>query len=570
MYREAWKYYLKFYQGYSKKFAGVIIISSMQALLLLPVALMIKYAFDEIIPQKDFSSLAFLSLGILCLYLINNWVSLWARRHTLDITKIAIQRYRDELLGKVFSLSRYFYTQSDRNKLQNNIVQDSERLDVMTNHLVGLFLPSLLISVALTIILFFLDWTLVVSLLGILPIIYFSGRFLGKRFRSQVKVFHQKFENFNKGMGFILRMLDLTKIQTAEELVIEKQRNRHDELRISSGKMSWYGTAYRLVQNMIVVCGGVIILLIGGRAVISGKMTLGALLSFYYAFGLLREHVRNIQNSVPDIIEGNQSLMALYEIMNIPDLIPYSGNKTISFGGKIKLDSVYFQYGEKTVLKNVNMEINPQTTVALVGSSGAGKSTIINIILGFYRPKLGQIFADGFPYEDLDLRELRKTFGVVLQDSMIFPGTIAENIIFGLRDFDDRDLFWASELATANEFIKDLPEGYDTYVGEGGVLLSGGQCQRLAIARSLMRKPTLLILDEPTNHLDMVLVKKILGNLKIQKTIKSTLLVSHNEKILPVTDLIYMVEKGRIVETGHPSQFKENEIYQNLFQTGST
>lgn len=565
MYFKAWRYYLSFYSGLKWKLVFHSIMLMGQALLLLPVAMIIKYIFDRLIPERQFKLLFVSALFIFILYLVSNALSLWSRNQTLKITKSAIQGLRDELLKKIFSFSRSFYSQTDRNRLQNIIVQDTERLDCMTNALIALFLPSLLITVFLGIILLFLDWYLFLLLALIIPILYFSGKSLGKKVKTQINAFHKKFEEFNKGISLILRILDLTKVQTAEDLEIKRQQNQHDELRITSGKMVWVNTLYRLIQNMIVVSSGVIILVMGGRAVIKGQMSVGDLLAFYYGFGLIREYLRNVYNSIPDLIEGNQSLVSLWNILSIQDSIPYSGTKKINFNGDISLESVNFRYSSDFSLNKVTLNLDSEKIKALVGPSGAGKSTIINLILGFYRPQKGRILAEKIPYDDLDLRDLRKQIGVVPQEPLLFSGTVRENISYGLNKITQEEVVFASKLAIAHNFIDRLPHGYETQIGEGGVLLSGGQCQRLAIARALIRRPSLLILDEPTNHLDPIIIKNFLQNLKTYYRMISILIVSHDEKVIGEADYIYLLEHGTIVEEGQTSLIKKKEKYNILF-----
>lgn len=566
MYLKSWRYYLQFYSGMKGKFFLTLGLSIFQAFFLLPVALLIRYSFDKVIPQGELHKLFLVSLIVLGLYLLSNAIALWTRKHILQINKLAIQRYRDELLKKVFSFSRSFYSQADRNKIHNSIVQDSERLDQMSNNLVILFLPSFFISIFLVAILLFLDWFLFLVLLGILPIIYFVGRLIGRKAKHHIKDFHHNFEKFNKGIAFILKTLDLAQVQTAEDLEMKKQLRKHQALRIASGKMVWFNTAYRYIQNMIVVCSGIIILLVGGREVIRGQMSLGDLLAFFYAFGLLRDHLRNIHNASPILIEGTQSLVTLYEIINIQEPLPYQGKEKIPFYGNIEIKNVSFKYSQETVLKNVRLSIIKGQTIALVGPSGAGKSTIINLILGFYRPTKGEISAEGRPYEVVDLKEIRRKVGVVMQDPMLFPGTIHENITYGLAQVEEGKMSDALEASQANEFIKDFPDGLDTPIGENGVLISGGQGQRLALTRALIRKPSLLILDEPTNHLDPITIGKFLQSLKAEKKDMTILIISHDERVIQDADYIYMIQNGEITEAGSPQQLKTKKAYGELFQ----
>ncbi len=565
MYLAAWRHYLRLYQGLKARLVGISFLSLFQATLLIPVAWLIRQAFDRYIPQKDFIGLIHVSLVMLAIYLSSNALILFTRHQTLGITKIAIQRYRDELVQKIFTLSRSYYTQADQQKLHTGIVQDSERLDVMTNAVISHLLPSALMSLALGSILMALDFRLFLLLLVILPVLFLVGRILGRKFRLHVKAFHQKFENFSKGVAFILRMLDLTQLQTAEDLELKRQRQSHLDLRVTSGRMAWLGTAYSLSQNMIIVSASLVILVFGGRAVIQGTISLGDLLAFYFAFGLLREHLRVVYNSIPEILSGSESLLNLFRLMTIQEAHPYRGTRRIDFQGHLEIKKVDFRYESDPILREINLRIEPGQTVALIGPSGAGKSTILNLLLGFYRPEQGTIFADGVSFEDLEMIHLRRQIGILLQDPMLFPGTIRENIGYGMKDPSQSEIQRAAELALAHDFIRELPKAYDSPLGEAGVLLSGGQGQRIALARALLKNPALLILDEPTNHLDTLAVHGIRENIKTHLKGLSILVVSHDERMVREADWIYLLENGRVSEAGTPQELEGSAAYRRLF-----
>lgn len=562
---QAWRHYFGYYRGFRLRLTLVSAVALFQATLLIPVALIVRNAFDRMIPAKDLHGLVLAGMGILGLYLLSHCLVLFTRHQTLKISKAAIQRFRDDLLRKVYSLSREYHTRGDRQKLHNHLVQDTERLDVMTNAAISFLFPSALMSLALAAVLVYLNAWLFLLLLLVLPVLFLAGRFLGRKFRGHVKRFHETFESFSKGMHFILRMVDLTRTVSAEGHEIERQSRVHAELRETSGKMAWIGTAYTATQNMLVVCGGLLILVVGGRSVIEQRITLGDLLAFYFGFGLLREHLRAVYNSMPDIVVGTESLGHLYRILHLDDAPPYSGTKPIAFLGNIRFQDVSFGYGPESILKNINLQIIPGKTYALIGPNGSGKSTLLNLILGFYRPHTGGISADGIRYDDLDMTSLRAQIGVVMQDPMLFPGTIRENIVYGMAAATDEEVYAAAALANADGFIRGLPRGYQSPLGENGVLLSGGQGQRVSLARAVMRRPALLILDEPTNHLDALAVRSLKDNLTAHFRHIAILVVSHDERMVEMSDEVFLLEEGRIVGQGSPADLRDTQAYARLF-----
>jgi ABC-type bacteriocin/lantibiotic exporter with double-glycine peptidase domain len=195
--------------------------------------------------------------------------------------------------------------------------------------------------------------------------------------------------------------------------------------------------------------------------------------------------------------------------------------------------------------------LHPHSRVAIIGANGVGKSTIAHLILGFYSPLSGCLHADDVPYEEVDVVHLRRQIGVVMQDPALFSGTISENICYGATDIDRKKIEGAAKLAMAHDFIQNLPEGFDTYIGEDGVLLSGGERQRLAITRALLRRPKLLILDEPTNHLDRIAVGQLLDNLDALDYHPALLMISHDMSVIRHADEVYRLEEGILTPYMH-------------------
>jgi ABC-type bacteriocin/lantibiotic exporter with double-glycine peptidase domain len=544
IYSAAWKYYISRYRGHYGAITLAMALSFVQLALVLPIVFLVRYVFDTVIPGGDFRLLVIAGAAMFLLNLANGGVSLWVRYVTLRTTKIVIREIRNDLLNRLYTFSRSFYGSADRGSLHNNIVQDTERLDVMSNALVANLLPAALIGAALFGFLLYLNWFLVLIMLLVVPFLFLANHSLGRRVKVKVNAFRRSFEAFSKGILFVLQAMDLTRTQTAEVFEAERQRQRLEELRIASGSMAWLDTAYTLVQTNLSAVSSILILIGGGSAVASGSMSLGELLSFYVTVSLLNQYFKTCLTGVPQLILGNESLNTLFEVLRTGEEQPYSGQKKIDFRGKVTFEAVRFGYGQETVLAGVDLTIEPQTTIAIMGANGSGKSTMMHLLSGFYRPQQGRLLADGVPYDELDIVELRRTIGVVMQDPFFFPGSILENITYGSPGAKQGEVMEAADLATAHAFIEELPRGYDTLVGENGVLLSGGQRQRIAIARALLRRPTLLILDEPTNHLDAMAVARLIENLQKLPYRPTVILISHDPEIVHHADQIYLLEGG--------------------------
>jgi ABC-type multidrug transport system fused ATPase/permease subunit len=538
----SWRYFLAFFHGNYKRLTVNAIFSAAQSLIVLPSLLLVRYAFDEVIPQRNINLLALIGIGLIVLKSSNSGISFWIRAVNIKIIRIAIFRLREDLLRRLYEFSRSFHTQADRNIIHARIVQDTERLSTMSDALVSRLAPSLFTSFALCLVLLFLNWFLLLVLISIFPALFIANRFIGAMIKKRVYMCQRAFERFSKGVFFVLQHIDLTRIQTAEDIEMKRQTDNLRELRATSEKMAVIYAVNSQVQGFLIGLSAIVIMIVGGAAVARKVMTIGEFLSFYMAAGFLSNHINTITASIPDIIAGNESMLTLRRLACGNDAPPYQGTKQIRFKGFLSLDSVSFRYDNQSVLENINLDLEPPCRVAIIGPNGAGKSTILHLILGFYHPCAGLLYADGVPYEDLDIPHLRKSIGVVMQKPALFSGTILENITYGLPGIDRQRVIHAAKSALADEFIEQLPNGYDTQAGDEGVRLSGGESQRIAIARALLRRPKLLILDEPTNYLDKETVKVLINNLEMLDDRPAILLISHDMDVVSHADKVFHLE----------------------------
>lgn len=542
----AWRFYRHFYRGHSRPLVASLLVSMGQSVIVVPIALLIRRIFDSTLPAGRFSELVLAGGAIVLLYALHGAATLWTRYITLVTTKTVIQKFLGELLKHCYSLSRAFYTKEDQGRLHTVMVQDTHRLDIMTNALFAQFAPAVFITAVVSAVLAYLNWFLFLVLLATFPLFILLARTIGRTTKEKVYAFHRSFERFSQGILFVLKYMDLTRSQAAEDVEMERQQAHLDDLRVTSGRMAWMRSAYISAQNVTIAVGAVLILLVGGRAVIAGTMTLGELLSFYAVVAFLRSHLYTISTVIPQIIEGDESLATLYGLMSTHQPEPYSGSERIELKGEIAFEAVGFGYTGEPILREVELKLRPASTQAVFGPNGSGKTTIANLILGFYCPERGHLSADGRPYRELDLVHLRRQIGVVAQNAIIFSGSVWENITYGSPEVSRQDVERASTLSNAHAFIEELPEGYDTHVGEGGVMLSGGQRQQIAIARALLGQPRLLILDEPTNHLDSNAVSKLMQNLKTLKGFTTVLILTHDKEVLREAEHVFRLSEGRI------------------------
>jgi len=315
--------------------------------------------------------------------------------------------------------------------------------------------------------------------------------------------------------------------------------------------------------------GVALVIWFGGHQVLVGKTTPGAFFSFFTAMMMAYRPLKSVSSMNSGFQMGLAATERFYTALdNKPTIVDKPDAIAIkNVQGNIKFDNVLFKYIEdKTALNNINLEIPAGKTIALVGHSGGGKSTIMNMILRFYDPTAGKILLDGHDIKDLTIKSLRNSMAVVNQEVMLFDDTVLENIRYGKENATEEEIINAAKLAEADEFIKDLPSGYKTAIGQNGIRLSGGQRQRIAIARAILYNAPILLLDEATSALDPIsenAIKKALNTLMKDRT---TVVIAHRLSTVMHADCIYVVSDGKIIESGkHQELLDQGGNYANLY-----
>jgi ATP-binding cassette subfamily B protein len=541
-----WRYYLEKYRGQFWQTFLSAVLAVLGFLFVIPSVMLVRMVFDRALPQSNFRLLLLAGVGLVLLSFASGGLSLLTRRIALKTTKLVTCHIRADLLTKMYSVSRHYFSETESSLLHSRIVHDSERVDLMTNSILSGVLPAAMCSIAVSLILLKLNWKLYLSLCCIGPILLFINRRLARKVRRNVRQFYDSFHNFSQGILFLLRTIDLVRVQNTKQFEIERQMERVQELREASGEMVWLQSAYGVTQQNMTTALVAIMLVVGGWAVASHTMTMGSLMSFYFCLALLSSYLRDLLSSAPLIIAGNESLLELHGLLALDDLEPYRGTERISFRGNISFQQVRFGYRRDDFLQGIDLELPAGSKIALIGPNGSGKTTLLHLLCGFYRPRAGRLLADGHPYDDIDITDLRESIGVVMQDPILFSGTIHENLVYGSPAATTQDVEWAARMATAHEFIVTLPQGYQTLIGEGGVLLSGGQRQRIAIARAILRHPRILLLDEPTNHLDRASVARVTANLHELPDAPTIIVVSHDTHVVENFDAVYTINNGHL------------------------
>jgi ATP-binding cassette subfamily B protein len=372
------------------------------------------------------------------------------------------------------------------------------------------------------------------------------SRWLGAVGERHAKVWHEHFDRFGAEVTQGLRgMVMVTALGTSETELAGRRRTVSD-LSESGRRLSWRVGAWGIAQSTVAAGAGISVLIVGGREVSRGSLTIGSLLSFYAIAALLLRSVSSVVGTLPSLVTGGASLRRIQQILDADARQPYRGTRRIDFTGDVRLEGVSFGYTETPLLHELDLVVRPGERVALVGPNGAGKSTVTALILGLYRPQQGSIFADGVPYDELDLAHLRSHIGLVLQELFLVNGTVAEAIRHG-REATSGQVELAALRAGAHEVVAELAGGYDAQIGEDGSLLSGGQRQRIALARALLGEPRLVALDEPTTHLDDAAIAHLLSSLSELPWRPSVLVVTHDPAAAAFADRVVMLRDGYAV-----------------------
>lgn len=466
---------------------------------------------------------------------------------------------RGAIAARLQELSIGFFHRSNTGIIQAKLVKDIEAVHLLTNQLWQL-LPStfLTIIIALTVTAIRAPEFLI-FFLPTIPVATILVRSLKDPLKERNQVLRQQFEEVSAHLMEMVKLIPITRAHGVENIELARTRQQLTKLESAAKKVdginaianaaSW--VTLRLFSSLCLITAAVFAYYgyLG--------MTVGTVVLLTGYFEAITNSVVQILNILPQISKGFEAIRSIGEVIECPDLEPNQGKKVVNtVQGKFDFDHVSFRYpgSESWSLENFSLSVEPGETIAIVGPSGAGKSSLLNLIIGFLRPTSGNIYLDGENYQDLDLRSYRRFLSVVSQETILFQGTIRENILYGVSQCSDSQLLQAIEDACAAEFITQLPQGLNTIIGENGVKLSGGQRQRVAISRALVRDPRVLILDEATASLDSAaekLIQKALNRLMQRRT---TFVVAHRLSTIRKADRIVVLDRGKIREIGNYQQ----------------
>jgi len=558
--------YLK-HQGWA--LVGTTLLVAVSSLLGLLGPFLMGKAVDDYILKNDTQGLLRTALLMLGVYIVPAFVS-WLQTYVMSAaSQQAVRDIRNELFAKLQTLSLRYFDQRTHGELMSRLSNDVENISVVITSSVTGLLSSVLSIIGVTVMMVIINPRLAVVSLVTLPLMVSLSRAIAKRTR---KGFRQQQERLGDLNGIIEESITgqrVVKAYVREQAVVEEFNKVNLELRTASTRAQIFAGTLGPLNNFINNVGYAIVAGAGGWMAVQGTATVGAIISFVnYArrFSWPLSQLMNLYNQIQSAIAGAERVFEVLdevpELTDVPDALSLG-----EIQGDVVFDDVCFGYeADVPVLKHVSLHAASGQTIALVGPTGAGKTTIVNLLTRFYDISSGQVLIDGMDIRQVKKADLRSKLGIVLQDTYLFAAPVIENIRYGRLAATDEEAIAAAKLANADQFIHRLPQGYQTELSERGSNLSQGQRQLLAIARAILADPSILILDEATSSVDSRTEKNIQEAMLRLMEGRTSFVIAHRLSTIREADKILVINDGEIIERGtHTELLDEKGFYHNLY-----
>lgn len=564
--------YLRFYQGHVKGLLLCVVLYLVKAspLWAIPIitANMINVLAD---PNRDISASVLFQFILGSIFILQNIPShIWYIRTFSRISREVERNLRSQLCTRLQQLSIPYHINNKMGVLQIKVLRDVENVESMTRMLVDT-LPHITISLLMAVIVTsFRAPQFIFFYLVTVPVAVVIYKLIGKRMSAYNKDFRISMEEMSGKVIEMLKLIPVTRAHNVEHDELEKVNQKLEKVKTTGLRLDFLTSVFGSVNWVVSMMFNLIALftavILSHRKIINAGVGDVVLMTSY--FNSITGSVMGLMNILPGITKGLESVKSIGEILECPDLEQNTGKPGIDgIEGRYVFDNVCYSHerNDHYAVKDFTLSVNPGETIALVGASGSGKSTLMQLLIGFIRPQKGSIRIDGRNMNEIDLRPYRRFISVVSQETILFDGSIRDNITYGARHVSEAQLLAAIQSANLTDFIDTLPEGLETLVKENGARLSGGQKQRMAIARALLRNPRVLILDEATSALDVeseALIQDALNRLIHGRT---TFIVAHRLSTIRHATRIVVMDQGTIVEIGtHEALMDRKGIYYRM------
>jgi len=529
-----------------------------------------KIAVDDYIANSDYNGLLIISLLLVGVLLFQSFIQYFLTYFTQLMGQKIIYDLRVQIFSHIQKLALRFFDKTPIGRLVTRTTNDVEALNELFSSGIVMVFSDIFIILWILIFMFFMSWDLSLVTLSVLPILIYATFLFRRKVREAYRDVRFHLARLNSYMQEHVTGMSIVQIFTKEKDELKKFSGINaDHKKANIASIFYYAVFFPVVEILSSLAIALIIWY-GGGQVIQDAMTIGVLFAFIQYTEMFFRPIRDLSEKYNIMQTAMASSERIFKLLDNKTLImnPDHPKELEKIKGEIEFRNVWFAYNpEEYVLKNVSLKINPGESVALVGHTGAGKTSIINILTRFYDIQKGQILVDGYDITEIDKRDLRKFISIVLQDVVLFSGTIKSNISLNSPDITDEKIIEAARIVGADKFIEKLPNKYDEEVKEKGATLSVGQKQLISFARALAYNPQVLILDEATSSIDTeseILIQKAIEKLLVGRT---SIIVAHRLSTIQKADKIVVLHKGEIREIGtHQDLLAKQGIYYKLYQ----
>ena len=567
--------YKRLYKDYSKKYLDKIIFSALLSILVAgstsAIAWLLDPAIKKLFIEKDQSLIIIIPLMIIVAFTTKGLSLYFAKATMISVGEEIKKKLQFDMVNTLIKTDTQIIDKKHSGKFISNLTYDVTHItNLLSNAILNLFKDSLTLIGLLT-VMFLQNWKLALISIVMIPLASLSAKTLGKRLGKVTTEAQEKSGHLTTYLVELFKNHKLIKIFQKENLEINKADEYLAQLKNKNKKIQ---TVFvRLSPIMETLTGLMIAVLIfySGKLMARGEVDINNFFSFLAAMMLAYQPVRSLSTLNMVINQGLSAASRILPIIDQKNTIKNSKTATplTIEDSKINFNNINFSYevNEGPTLQSINLEFKGGKMTSLVGHSGSGKSTILNLIPRFYDAKSGDILIDGQSIYNATIESLRNEISMVSQETTLFDDTIKNNIKYGRPEASDEEVFKVAKLSYCDEFINILPNKFDTLIGENGVRLSGGEKQRLSIARAMMKQSSIILLDEATSSLDSETESKIQDALKILTKNKTTIVIAHRLSTILSSDNIYVIDKGKIIDNGsHETLIKKSDLYKNFYE----
>ena len=560
---------LQYLKSYRLRIAQAVICMIVSAAANLYMPWIIKDMIDKVLAEKDMETLNLICIGVLAIFFVRGFFYFGQSYLIAHVGQSVVLDIRNALFAKFQRLPVSYFDRHQTGEVMSYLTNDVATVqNALADKIIDVVTEGAILIGSL-VMMFLLDWQLALMTLITVPVVALSMRVFGKMIKNSGAEIQAKLSNFIAMMQESISGERVVKAFGRERYEIDRYREQNAKTFEASMQNVKLTSMLTPTIEFIAAAAATALIWFGGKEVVDGRITAGTLVAFLtYAVNMSNplKRLSRAYAGIQQALAGAERVFAVLDmdepIADKPDAIALPPAE-----GSVRVEDVSFSYTENVpALSHVSLSAAPGQMIAFVGPSGAGKSTIANLIPRFYDVDSGAILVDGCDVRDVTLESLRAQIGIVPQETMLFSTTVRENIRYGRLDATDAEIEAAAKDANAHEFIMELPEGYDTQIGERGLMLSGGQRQRIAIARAILKDPRILILDEATSALDTESEKIVQAALDRLMVGRTSLIIAHRLSTIFGADQIYVIDHGAVREHGtHEELLAAKGLYAELY-----